>query len=267
VSAVCDAKNTGFDYDYNCPGGPVEQAKSIRNPGHPPIVVDPVGCTLSFPVELDARYEAYDFAMRSRGGMKMEKNTLRLPAQTDWMGVLKIAGRGASAEPLVDASTGVAVVEGAAQGQSGETTDPKLAGIPNPLPDVSWGDSYQRAHRILRDGTMRKASVSPQDLSSKAEKTIAIGADKFLMGMPANVEVLFKGERMTRIAVTFTQAPAFAELVAQFEKTFGAPTAKKLVNTAAEQSEVQWELKKAGGTLSIIATEVQGVVRVAYVCH
>ena len=266
VSAVFDAKNTGFDFDYSVAGGPVEQAKAVRNAGRAPVVVDPVSYSLSFPQTFDGRFIGYDFALRQVGEMPLHaENTLRQHEQTLWMGLLNFASRGAQAEPVTDASPGAALAAAATNGTAGaERSDPRLAAIPNPLPGLSWGDNYHRAHRNLRDSAFLRTRISPEEMANKPEMTIAVSDAEILMKMPANVDVSFAQDRMSRIAVNFTQAPAFTELVASLKKTFGAPAREHLVNVASEQSEVAWTVRKPEGTLSVVATEVQGVVRVAY---
>jgi hypothetical protein len=57
VNAVFDAKNTGLQFNYAVPGGPVEQANAVGNRGAAPVVVDKVSYTLSFPVALAGRGE------------------------------------------------------------------------------------------------------------------------------------------------------------------------------------------------------------------
>jgi hypothetical protein len=69
---------------------------------------------------------------------------------------------------------------------------------------------------------------------------------------------------MSRIVATFSQAPAFSDLIAELKVAFGSPAREKIVGVASEQSEVQWVVRKPEGTVTILATEVQGVVRVNY---
>jgi len=140
----------------------------------------------------------------------------------------------------------------------------RLAAISNPLPNLSWGYSYHRAHRLLREGSFRRATASPEDTADKPDESISLTGAEVLLKQPANVEVIFAQDRMNLIVVTFSQAPAFAGLVAEFKKTFGNPAREKLVDVASEQSEVQWVVRKPAGTVTILATEVPGVVRVTY---
>jgi hypothetical protein len=263
VSAVYDAKNTGFDYDYTVAGGPMEQARAVRKTGHAPVVVDTVGYTLSFPTQVDLRYTGFDFALRERGSREIAKgNVLRQPPQDDWMGVLEFTARGAAMAAMRDTSPGAAQ----AGTQAGadlpvERTDAAYAGFWNPIPDLSWGDSYHRAHRVIRDGGYLHGAVSAEDFSDAEEKVVTLPNAVILMDMPATLEARFMKDRMRLAMVTFEQAPAFVDLVAALRKSLGAPAREKLMATADQQSEVEWTVRRAEGTLSIIAAEVQGVVR------
>ncbi|HBC85582.1 MAG TPA: hypothetical protein DCZ94_01380 [Lentisphaeria bacterium] len=264
VSAVLDCKNTGFEYDYSTPGGPLEQAKAVKKAGNAPVIVDKVSYTLSFPVEINGKFTGYDFAMRQTEESSLKGNTLRRSEQTLWMGLLEFSERGKNMEVAVDPSPGVNATVSTGTIKETETTDQKLSGIFNPLPALSWGDNYHRAHRTLRDGTTIKTSISPEDMADKPDKTITINEATLLLNMPSDIEVIFTQDRMSQIVVTFTQAPAFADLIGNFKKTFGAPASEKIVNVASDQSEVKWLVKKNEGTVAVTATEVQGVVRVAY---
>ena len=57
VGAMFDARNTGFKMDWNVSGGPVEQARGIKDFGHAPAIVDKVDYTLSFPHRLDWQFQ------------------------------------------------------------------------------------------------------------------------------------------------------------------------------------------------------------------
>jgi len=121
VSAVFDAHNTDFDYDETVAGGPVEQAKAVKNRGHAPVVVTPVSYAVSFPRQTDLRYAAYDFALRkTRTAEKKGGNALVMGPQTDWMGVVDFTRRGGPQAPTVRPSPGVARVAAAgARGKEG----------------------------------------------------------------------------------------------------------------------------------------------------
>lgn len=265
INAAFDCKNTGFDYDYSAPGGPLEQAKAVRNPGHAPIIVDPVSYTVSFPDSFDAAFVGYDFAMRETSRTVLKgTNTLRQKGQTIWMGLLEFTARGATMAVERDPSPGASAGDAVAVSKSAETTDAGLAGIQNPVPNLSWGDNYARARRVLEDSMFIKTSVSPGDYSDNTEKTIQVGEAEILARTPADVGLSFRNDRMKQIVVTFCQAPAFTQLVAELEKQYGVPAAKSLADSAAFQSEVKWLLKHEKAKLAILATEVQGVVRIIY---
>lgn len=266
VSAVFDCKNTGFEYDYNTPGGPLDQAKAVKNRGHAPIIVDKVSYTLSFPFAFDAAFTGYDFAMRQTGKTPLTAtNTLRQKEQTIWMGVLDFSSRGGEMPVAVDPSTGVAATGEPEYAKAVESTDASLDGLYNPIPNLSWGDNYERTHRILRDSLFIKASITGNDYSDSAEKSITLKEAEIFSKTPADVDLLFSNDRMKRIVVTFCQAPAFGQLIADMQKQFGAPVSTKLSEGAYAQSEVKWIIKSDSASASVLATEVQGVVRITYV--
>lgn len=259
VSAVFDARNTGFEYDYGVQGGPVEQAKAVKNRGHAPVVVTPVSYAVSFPRKTDFRYTAYDFALRkTRTAEKKGGNALVVGPQTDWMGVVDFTARGANASAVIVPSPGAVRIAERKSASGGERTDAARAAYWSPLPDVSWGDSYARARRMISDGSMPHVSLSPAN-----GRTIALLEAVFLMKMPANVEIRYEGDFPVSMSIEFTQAPAFVELVAGLKRELGNPVKESITQNAFEQSEVVWSKTGKAGTLSVKATETQGVVRLA----
>lgn len=264
VSAVFDARNTEFEYDYACAGGSVEQAKAVRNRGRAPVVVDPVAYTLSFPRTATMRYRSYDFAMRlaAESDIVMD-NTWRQPPQTDWMGVLELGPRGTAAAVVADPSPGARQTPGPAGAghAASELTDPRFAMFWHPVPGLSWGDSYHRAHRSIREAAFLMGRVDTEDFRDANRKTITFSDAVFLLDMPATVEIRFDKDRMRLVTVRFEQAPSYNELVALLKRSLGAPAREQLVATADKQSEVMWNVKRENGTLTVLATEVQGVIR------
>lgn len=261
VSSVGDARNTGLDFDFTVPGGPVEQAQATRDPGHAPVIVDPAGYTLAFPTVLEGTFTGYDFAMRETTRLPITgTGALRQPGQTLWIGRLELSGRGASCEPVIDSSPGAAVAA-AATTVATESSDPAQAGTPHPIPGLSWGDNYQRAHHQLRDSPLTKTSVSPVEQGDGIDCTITVVELDGVWGQPADVDLAFQAGRMRRLAVTFRQAPAFADLLTRLRTAHGAPDSEQLAAVASDQSEVRWTLP---GTVGLRATEVQGVVRLVY---
>lgn len=258
VSSGGDARNTGADFDFSVPGGPLEQAKAVRSLGHAPVVVDPAGFTLAFPTPISGTFTAYDFALREILRLPLaDASALRQPGQTWWMGELAIASRGPAAEPPCDQSPG-ATTAAIALPAGSERSDPALAAIPHPIPGLAWGDNYAFAHRALRDSPLTKTAVSPFAVGGG---TISVSELDGVWGQPANVDLAFVGDRMRSIAVTFTQAPAFSDLLDGLRREHGTPVREALVGVASEQSEVRWRLP---GGVGLIATEVQGVVRLVY---
>jgi hypothetical protein len=259
VTAVADAKNTGFDFDWNVAGGPVEQAKAIRNRGRAPVVVDKVSYTLSFPNQLDYRFSGYDFATRKVLEIPgTNSNVLRVPNQNLWMGLIDFSTRGPAAQPLADANPGAVEQQMPAHEGIATARDPKLAGVWNPLPELSWGDSYLQAQQIVR-----KLSGTPGNQNDMPGQTINWLESSALFSSPANIEIAFREGRMLRIAATFTRPPDMKEVVAAYEKQFG-PAQEKVFTRQEQQSIARWSVKQPGASLEIKVTEAQGTRIITY---
>jgi hypothetical protein len=265
VTALYDARNTGFDFDWTVAGSVVDQAKAIRNRGRAPAIVDKVDYTLSFPTQDDFHFAGYDFATRKvLESSGTNSNVLRVKNRELWMGVVDFARHGANAPAVADANTG-ATKETVAGGEViADDTNTKLAGIWNPIPGLQWGDSYSRAHKTLNDAGVAFTSISPEDKSRSPDKTINWMEAQVLFGSPANFDVTFEGGKMTRIAATFTRPPDMKEVVAAYEKQFG-PAIEKVFTRQEEQSIARWTVKAPPvGTLEIKVTEVQGTQVITY---
>lgn len=257
VSAVADARNTDFAYDENVQGGPLEQAKAVSNRGYAPVVVTPVSYTLSFPKQTDLTYTAYDFALRETKSRRATGgNALALGPQTDWMGVVGFGRRGVKAEPFVRPSPGAAQAALAKGRVGGERTDAARTGYWSPLPDVSWGDSYARARRMIADGGMTRGGLTAND-----GRVIALSEAVFLAKMPANVVIRYADDFPVAMEIEFTQAPSLKGLVADLKRILGKPARESITANAFEQSEIEWTQSGKSGNLSVKLTETQGVVR------
>ena len=263
ISAVSDACNTDLDYDYSAPGGPLEQAKAVRNPGHAPVIVERVSCVVSFPRKVALSYTGYDFALRETHRQEQtEGGVLRLRPQDDWMGILRLGPRGGKTTPVVEPSPGARIrTIRTEDGTADERTDPKRIAYWCPLPDITWGDSYQRAHRALRDSGMGFDTISPKDDTKAKKKTIKLTSALLLRDLPATVELRYEDEWPRSIAAEFEQTPDYRELVAMLKKRLGAPKREKLTDQAFNQSEVEWLQSGDAGQMRVVLTETQGMVR------
>jgi len=259
VTAVADAKNTGFDFDWNVAGGPVEQAKAIRNPGRAPVVVDKVSYTLSFPTQVTCGFSGYDFATRKVLEIPATKsNVLRIQNQELWMGVIDFSFHGAGMPSVEDPNTGAIQRHIVAGGDEARTSDPKLAAVWNPLPGLSWGDSFAHTQEIIR-----KLSGIAGNQSDISSPTVNWSESKALFASPANIEIAFKEGQMSRIAATFTRPPNIKEVVAAYEKQFG-PALEKVFASQEQQSIAHWSVKQPGASLEIKVTEAQGTQIITY---
>ncbi len=265
VSAVYDAKNTGFEYDYSVSGGPVEQAAAVKNKGIPPVISDKVAYTLSFPKQVLMQYAGYDFALRQRQNKGLGRtNVLRMPPQDDWMGVVTFSDWRGTAAAIKDPSPGAvqAKAVGAARTLPSERTDAKLVGFWCLVPELSWGDSYARAHRTLRDAAFLKGSITPEDTTANSAKQITVQEARIVLQQPGTLEIKYAGEQLREIALTFDQAPTYGDVEALITQHLGKPLRQNISPTADTQSETEWQQKLPAGTLQVLLTEVQGVSRI-----
>jgi len=265
VTAVYDARNTGFDFDWTVAGSPVDQARAIRNRGRAPVIVDKVDYTLSLPAQADFQFSGYDFATRKvMETSGTNSNVLRVKDHELWMGMLDFSSHGAAATAVVDANTGAQKELVGATPQLADDSDPKLATVWNPLPGLQWGDSYERTHKTLRDASVAFTSISPEDKSNTPDKTITWSEAQVLFASPANFDVNFQGGHMSRIVATFTRPPNMKEVVAAYEKQFG-PAIEKVFKGQEEQSVARWTVKQSpAGTVDIKVTEAQGTQVITY---
>ena len=265
VNGVFDARNTGFETNYEFSGGPVDQAKAIVNRGTAPVVVDEVSWTLSFPTKADTEVSAYDFALRQVSSTQTKaSNVVRVKSGTAWMNALNLGTRGASATPVVDASPGAPILKAGDAVAVGRADAEKLADVFNPLPALSWGDSYSATHRLLREAPTRFVAISAEDRSNAPQKTIQWSGAEVLFGSAADFDVSFDNDRMTKIAATFVTAPDFPAAVATYEKKFGPASEKVLDKAQFETNVARWKIAAPAGVLSIVLTQSQGEVKAIY---
>lgn len=266
ISAVFDSQNTGFEFDWSVDNNPTNQAHAVREVGHAPILVDPVYYTLSFPTELRGNLNGYDFAMRRIASRPIQAgNTLRHRGPTWWMGELRLDERGKAQAPEVDPSPGAAPDAPDADRPADESTDPALAAIAHPIPGLSWGDNFARAHRRLQQADFARGTLLPATVPGEAPRRITLANVRGVFDKPADVEVQFdETGRMWRLNVTFIESPSFAEVIARLQDRHGEPASKRLVDTAERESRVTWTVRDKAADLSLAATEVQGVIRIRY---
>ncbi len=256
--AVLDAKNTGLDIDWNARGGPDELIKARRHGGHAPVMVDRVGCTVSFPARLDGDVTGYDFARRPVLKRALAGNVLRIAPQNFYLQVLDIARHGAAMAAVSDPSPGVT----AGSGESGVAAA-LTSGAPqawHPLPGVAWSQSPTAVLEILnrvRPGSADSTGTNAQEVVISARDITA------LMERTASADLTFSKGRMQQVRLTLVQPPPLSEVIAHFTTSFGAPSEQQLVTVASDTSRVRWQTDR-GGPLSITVTETQGVVRVLY---
>jgi hypothetical protein len=261
IAAVADARNTGFQFKWDVQGGPLEQAAAVIDRGRAPVVVDKVDYTLWFPTGLRGKFDGYDFALRDRFSHALaDVNQISSTADTMYMSVLTIKQRG---EPMAtpDVKNDIAVASQAATEAGGAANAGAPTGPWNPISLLSWDTSYGDAHKTLRESSLIFSSISPEDLSNKAEKTITLSDLQLplLWKMPADVDITFSHDHMQAITATSKQPPPFEQAVADFQKRFGSPAARE-IGAQYQRSLARWD--KVDQALTVTLTESQGILKV-----
>lgn len=277
LTSMSDAVNTGFEFDWQVRGGPVDQAKAVVNPGRAPVRVDKVDYSVSFPRAMDWKVKSYDFALRPIAATSGESGVLRVRSQPAadavstvsnarpqeiWMNVVHFNARGESVKPVIDASAGASAAAKASRQPVQEATDPALAGLWNPLPGLGWGDNLPLAQRKIAAMNVRHGAVTPLDGGDDSSLTVAESHAVF--DAPARTEISFSKQAMKDIVVTFSQPPSFRAAVADYEGRFGMPAEKRLADDPFEQSTVRWMVPGKAVDLAILMTEAQGVMKVVF---
>ncbi len=252
VSAVYSSVNTGFEYDWEVSGSPTEMAKAVKSQGHAPVLMDEVPFTLSFPHEFSGTWRTYDFAMRQTSETKVEKkNTIRQRGETPWMSELVFTSHGGQKIPEID--PGVDFIERSVTEKLAEATDESLAELPMPISGLSWGDNRVKILNSLRaDGLKNFTTPTPN--------RIEVASVKDVFAEAVDAELSFRDETLREILFTFTESADLDGAIGHVSKLHGKPNSVNIVEDAFKESTATWKLP----SLEIIASRVQGVVRVRY---
>ena len=265
ISAVFDAKNSGFRIDPNFKGGdPYSTADAIHDVGHAPVVVDRVGYTLSLPTEFAGRFEGYDFALRKVSDRPLSPSSTFVCEPSELLvGMLHIDRRGQPAQPP---ATTLAIADSPESSKSGGP-GPSVASTPtvaddlwNPIPGLRWKMTYAEAHRALSEGKRVHGTLSRPD---SAGRTIEVTDVELAPDAPADAVLSFEAGQLRKIDVTFKRPPALVVVIADYEKRFGLP-AEKSLKRQEELSRIRWHYVRGNQALDVVMTEAQGTLRIAF---
>ncbi|MGH7143063.1 MAG: hypothetical protein ACREJ2_02885 [Planctomycetota bacterium] len=270
LTAVFDARNTGFDMDWSVKGGPTEQAKAIRNVGTLPVRVDPVPYSVWFPTAIRGRFEGYDFALRQAVDQSLDDtNRVDHAGRTLFMSVLEVATRGRplptpQPQTMAQAGGGTSTPPSDVPAADATATATVATGTGwTPLPGLGWHASYAAAYRLVHQSTLKYASLTPADAGPGEDKTLVVTGLQLadLWGAEADLELDFHAGGLTAITVTFKTPPPFADAVADTTTRFGAPTEKHF-GAQFESSLARWPA--AGTRPAVTMTESQGIFKILY---
>jgi hypothetical protein len=268
MDGVCDAKNTGFDFDYNVQGGPLDQAKAVHNQGHEPILVDKVEYTVWFPNQLDGTLKNYDFALREAGSTTIDKsNQVIQQGATPFMDALEITNWGATAALPVAEATAITKQAYSRSSQTASSAGPGTTGPSSgalfPIPGIDWSMDYATASKHLQDSTLIFTSLSKPDTSSSPDKTLTLTGAQLptLWNGLSDIVLTFSKDKMTKVEVAFQQPPPVEEVITEFTKVLGEPTEKKL-DAQYGTTEIHWPRKATFP--DVFVTESQGQMKIIY---
>ncbi len=283
VSAVSNAENTGFRFDWSENRGPVDMARAIDSQGTAPVVVDKVDYSLSFPYDMSWQATSYDFALREIARANGQSNVIRLRNersnrtevlspigdQEAWMTAIDLRASRRQIEPVIDDSPGRRVhldKGGEADGTDRiESTDPALAGVWNPIEGLSWGDSFALTLRKMRDARFQNSGVSAPAARAPDERTIIINDAVIFFERSTDVELTFLQGEMVEITATFAQPPELASAIQAIGSRLGEPEFKAVSENPFEQSTVRWVSAQRGeATITTTLTSAQGLVKLNF---
>ncbi|MGB8353933.1 MAG: hypothetical protein WCD79_08620 [Chthoniobacteraceae bacterium] len=266
ISAADNAKNTAFhiklkDGDTTPPGGPLEIQKFIDNDGVAPVLVDKVPYKIWFPQELTGHFNGYDLALRQRLDKAVSGGVIDHDGSELYLATLAIDHRGSVLDTPPSDNVSSAVAAGTT-GSTGSNIDPRavpgLQTLWNPMPGVTWADAMDAVEKNLR-----QAGVT-LDAARGADDNLHIANTDAFFHKSADVDVVYAKGLMEKINVTFSQPPELVDVIAAYDKQLG-PSISKIISPGANApSTVKWLLKKDGQSLSVTATEVQGVLSLSF---
>ncbi len=268
MDGVFDARNSGMDFDFNVLGGPLDQARSMRNPGHAPTLVDKVEYKVWFPNQLNGTLKSYDFALREIKSTGIDgSNEVSQQGPTPYMDALEINSWGASGQLPVAQAT---IIEKQDASLSSQAVNPTstggaaaVSGATFPIPGVDWSTDYPKAHRYLEDSTLVFTSISKFDPHPGTDESITLTGAQLssLWNSLADIVLTFTKGKMTKVEVTFKQPPPVDEVITDFSKVLGAPDEKKL-EAQYGTTEIHWTSK--AGAPDVFVTESQGQMKIIY---
>ncbi len=141
MGAVFDAKNTGFQFNYDVIGGPMEQAKAVRAVGHAPAVVDKVEYNVWFPQKLTGTLKSYDFALRPIQSTAIsDGNEIAQRGSTPYLNELSVDSWGGSADLPLAQATAIDTSNPAPIASTGTSTG--VGNLLSPIPGLDWSMKY-----------------------------------------------------------------------------------------------------------------------------
>jgi hypothetical protein len=256
LNAVFDAANTGFAYNPNAKGGPIEIAKAISEKGHEPVLLTPVNYTVIFPEKLTGTAKTYDFALRETAAAALDGAKFTATGGTPLLRVLDLTARAATTPAAPAPTPNVTQTRTAPAATATAAADSDAF-----LPEIPWPAGYRDAHAAWRDGPFTFTNITPLDPAPAARKSITITGIQLpsLWNLLANLTLEFTDDTLAAVEITFAQPPALAEVQKNFTKHLGEPAEVK-IGAQFETSRLRWA--RPTPPRAVLVTEEQGTMRI-----
>jgi hypothetical protein len=262
MNGVYEAVNTGFKFNYDVHGGPLEQAAAVSDIGHEPVLVTPVEYDVFFPSMIKGILQTYDFALReTRNVILTDTNKISQRGPTPFVDILSIESRGGPAELPLSKATIIPVETSNGANGSGASSSAATTNSAAFLPEIPWDSTYAKAHETMRDSSLIFSNISAEDMSDNKKKQITINSVELpsLNNNLADVGIYFGNDRMTSVEITFRQAPSLPEITTAFSKELGKPVDQKL-EAQYGNSRVHWTENTSPH--DVLVTESQGTMKI-----
>jgi hypothetical protein len=267
ISAANDAKNTGYHIRFNeatdpmPTGGPLGIGKLIANNGTSPIITDRVPYRIWFPTNFSGQFKGYDLARRLRITKNVSDGYIEHDGSELYLASLSIGNPGTRVIPTPQADyikSSTVTANDSDRAASPTTSSRGVSLLWNPLPGVKWTENISGIEPRLRAANVKLDAVTRNSGSLHIATTDAI------FHSISEINVIFAAGQMISIDATFTQPPALAAIISEYDRRFGPAIEKNIAVSEDKVSTVRWMSRENNATLTISLTETQGTVEITY---
>jgi hypothetical protein len=263
MGAVFDAKNSGFSFDYNIVGGPMEQAKAVHAVGHVPVLEDKVEYTVWFPRKLTGALKSYDFALRNMQSVPIaDANQIVQQGATPYLDELDVSAWGGDGALPIAQATAIETANPTPVTASAGPGGADAPALLSPVPGLDWTMDYVEAHKFVENSPLVFTTLSPLDTTANPAKNFVItDMQSSYWSSAVDVAINFQADHMDQIEFTFKEPPPIEEMISKISGVLGNPAEKKL-DAQYGTTRIAWPAtQKFPG---ILVTESQGILKMLY---